>query len=545
MRRINNKVIFSILMAGILIICAIICLNGKGYKSEVMSDDDYIMLNNFTVQADNSEVTLPKSFEYTGEDIVLTKKLELEKDFKDKPCIMMISKYFDYSIYIDDNLVYEYTNPKNGYMTTSGGQIKIVSLGDEINGKTLKMEIKPLLGSAIKYSVVAPLIGSRADILWHSIKHQRVEIIIDILIIIFGMVLLMASIIMHGKVEGEKMFFLGMILILCGIYMGCQYRLTHILIENSYLLCYLEFMMLNMIPIVVSMFMCIGIQGKAKMLCRGYRILAIANILFQNIMNFIFKVEFRLLLPITRIIILLLAASIFTNIILLRRGEKNAKNMLISFVPPITGGIVDLALINASVTEKATFFFPLGMYIFVALQVLYTVRQHKEINKKQILSETHAKLAFKDGLTGLYNRLSFERDLNESVENVTPACISIDLNGLKITNDTKGHSTGDILIKGMAKILRYAVRRRGKIYRIGGDEFIVLIRDISKPEMETLLKDIEECKMKYNAENNANIDFALGVSYYDTADTSLENLVMRADLKMYRDKRKAKEVTEE
>lgn len=103
-----------------------------------------------------------------------------------------------------------------------------------------------------------------------------------------------------------------------------------------------------------------------------------------------------------------------------------------------------------------------------------------------------------------------------------------------------GHSAGDVLIRGIATVLREAVGKDGKIYRIGGDEFVVLIHDITDDGIEKVLKRIEKCRVKYNEENNVNLDFARGVSLYTEGDTTFENLVARADAEMYRDKRLTK-----
>ena len=94
-----------------------------------------------------------------------------------------------------------------------------------------------------------------------------------------------------------------------------------------------------------------------------------------------------------------------------------------------------------------------------------------------------------------------------------------------------GHSAGDVLIRGIATVLREAVGNEGKIYRIGGDEFVVLIHDITDDGIEKVLKRIEKCRVKYNEENNVNLDFARGVSLYTEGDTTFENLVAKEPMR--------------
>jgi len=271
--------------------------------------------------------------------------------------------------------------------------------------------------------------------------------------------------------------------------------------------------------------------------------MCVKNIIFQNVMNFVFGVEFRELLDLTHILIMLLAVVLVVTIIVCRK-EKNSLYMLTSLIPPVVGGLTDLIIVRKFITETATVIFPLGIYMFILMHAIETIREYMAMNKKQMQSEIYERLAFTDGLTGLYNRLAFENDINERIANRKPACISVDLNNLKLANDTMGHSMGDILIKGMGTILEQAVEDKGKIYRIGGDEFVVLIPDADKEDMKELLADIEACKRIYNKENRVNIDFAIGVSYFAEEDESFETLVSRADLRMYKNKRETKEIEE-
>ncbi len=540
LKKINSKHILTVVVMAILIVCGTILTKGTVYENQILTDNDFETLRTWINEKNNIEVLLPKNFEYEGEKIVLKKTLNMENNFKDIPYVLITSKYYDYKLYLDNELVYEYKNPKSNFTTTNGTQMRIVQVGKDIKGKTLRWEIEPLLGDSMKYSIIAPIIGSKTDIVWNSIKKEQPQVIMDILIIVFGLVLLFLYYVMRGKDMGDKMFFLGMLSIICGVYMGCQYRVSHIIAPNSYLIYYAEYAALNLIPLIAAMFMRVSVYGKAKRVCNAMAVLFLINILFQNIMNFVFGVEFREMLTLTHILIILLAVVLVLTIVVYRK-EKSVVYMLISLIPPVIGGLTDLIIVRKFITETATVLFPLGIYIFILMHAVQTIREYMAMNKKQMQSEIYERLAFTDGLTGLYNRLAFENDINERITDKKPACISVDLNNLKLANDTMGHSMGDILIKGMATILEQAVAEKGKIYRIGGDEFVVLIPDTDREDMKELLADIEACKRIYNKENRVNIDFAIGVSYFADEDESFETLVSRADLRMYKNKRESKE----
>lgn len=91
------------------------------------------------------------------------------------------------------------------------------------------------------------------------------------------------------------------------------------------------------------------------------------------------------------------------------------------------------------------------------------------------------KMAYTDNLTGLYNRRFCEERLKSYCYNNIPFTIfNFDMNGLKATNDTHGHSSGDKLIKGFADILTKSFGDKGIVGRMGGDEFIVIVENIEE-----------------------------------------------------------------
>ena len=93
------------------------------------------------------------------------------------------------------------------------------------------------------------------------------------------------------------------------------------------------------------------------------------------------------------------------------------------------------------------------------------------------LADLRAQYAYHDDMTGLKNRRAY----NEHVERLQDGCsdawwvVMVDVNGLKEMNDTKGHKAGDELIMGTAECLRDSFDRIDSIYRLGGDEFCVIV----------------------------------------------------------------------
>ncbi len=143
-------------------------------------------------------------------------------------------------------------------------------------------------------------------------------------------------------------------------------------------------------------------------------------------------------------------------------------------------------------------------------------------------SEVGSRLAYIDYLTNIHNRNALERDLIKQQEKEKIYYFIADLNDLKLTNDTIGHSAGDRLLQGFACLLADAVGEDGRAYRQGGDEFAVLY---GKDAGEFMKKLEERCR-DYNKSASVPISYAIG--YCALKDDDFRDA---ADRMMYEDKR--------
>lgn len=180
----------------------------------------------------------------------------------------------------------------------------------------------------------------------------------------------------------------------------------------------------------------------------------------------------------------------------------------------------------------------------VMLYALYDVTD-KKIYQARI--ESQAKCDF---LTGLYNRMSCENDLrfsiDKAIENHSSGyVIYIDIDNFKHINDSLGHKYGDVLLKGVAHSLARIKGIEKRCYRMGGDEFIVIIPDEIAYRLEDILDEIEEiCAQPWYLKGRDVVcTMSVGVACFpDDADT-LDELVKKADSAMYIAKKSGKNRT--
>jgi diguanylate cyclase (GGDEF)-like protein len=185
--------------------------------------------------------------------------------------------------------------------------------------------------------------------------------------------------------------------------------------------------------------------------------------------------------------------------------------------------------------------------LFIALTfTLLLMRNHRliEVLERDIVERAEVEhqlraLSIHDSLTGLYNRLFFEEEV-ERLERGRQFPISIliaDLDDLKTINDHNGHAAGDVALRRAARVLTTAFRG-DIIARIGGDEFVVLLPKTDAAASAETLRRVQQVLKDHNREHPG---MALGVSFgMGTAvnGESLEAALHRADASMYRKKRR-------
>lgn len=169
--------------------------------------------------------------------------------------------------------------------------------------------------------------------------------------------------------------------------------------------------------------------------------------------------------------------------------------------------------------------------------VFFIVSTRERKTTRELLEKR--KLSFMDDMTGFFNRRAYEEDCKK-IEETNGASkitmIMMDVNGLKTANDTCSHMAGDELIIGTAKCIQNSMGEYGKIYRIGGDEFIALL-ECSRNQLHDMLKTFEHMtagwKGKYQQEISVSKGIVVGGEH---TGLSLEEMKELADKLMYQEK---------
>ncbi|MGI2328153.1 putative bifunctional diguanylate cyclase/phosphodiesterase [Planococcus sp. YIM B11945] len=163
----------------------------------------------------------------------------------------------------------------------------------------------------------------------------------------------------------------------------------------------------------------------------------------------------------------------------------------------------------------------------------------QDISDRKKAEEKSAYLAYHDTLTGLPNRLQFTEKLKQFVESPQQiAVLFIDLDKFKMINDTRGHTVGDKLLQQIAQRLRNCMSEKDIVFRMGGDEFTVILSAKTKPEVSEIVERIlaEIRKPIFIEDHVLYLRSSIGVSFYPTDGENIEELIKKSDIAMYNSK---------
>ncbi len=161
----------------------------------------------------------------------------------------------------------------------------------------------------------------------------------------------------------------------------------------------------------------------------------------------------------------------------------------------------------------------------------------RDISEKKAKEKELNYALFHDHLTGLYNRRFFEAEMErlDTKRQFPLAIIMIDINGLKIINDSYGHDKGDKMLQKAAKILQDSVRAEDIVARLGGDEFALLLPKTNQATTEIICERIRE-KCQASSTDEIPISLGLGFSLKERTEQDIYKVLDKADSNMQKDK---------
>jgi diguanylate cyclase (GGDEF)-like protein len=170
----------------------------------------------------------------------------------------------------------------------------------------------------------------------------------------------------------------------------------------------------------------------------------------------------------------------------------------------------------------------LGFMLIVAF-LLDTL--HRALNREQQLART-------DNVTGIANRLAFMERLRYTLalaaRDARPVSLAyLDLDDFKKINDNYGHDAGDNVLRRVAQTVTSAIRRTDMMARIGGDEFALLLPDLNRQTVQTVIDKVCTALQQAFAAQQIKVNCSIGVVTFNAPTPDAEQALKAADLLMY------------
>lgn len=214
---------------------------------------------------------------------------------------------------------------------------------------------------------------------------------------------------------------------------------------------------------------------------------------------------------------------------------------------------IETVIRSATVTEPFEFHFKDGRVVTDVSAVVEggldgrgigRVWIYEDVTEQRRVAEQLVALAERDPLTNLFNRRRFHEELERLLADaarrqIGVGLLSFDLDGFKPINDRFGHQAGDEVLVSLAEGLRRIVRRNELFFRVGGDEFAVLVPDATADALAELavrlLEGVAGLRFQFNGEE-AGVTASIGAACYPQHGKDVETLMAAADRAMYQAK---------
>jgi diguanylate cyclase (GGDEF)-like protein len=191
-----------------------------------------------------------------------------------------------------------------------------------------------------------------------------------------------------------------------------------------------------------------------------------------------------------------------------------------------------------------------GLIAWMAHKILQPAAELEASRARLRLAYREAReVALRDGLTGLGNHRAFQEEFEAYVAQASRyghpvSLVLLDIDEFKLVNDAAGHAVGDDLLAEVGRILRRTTRQADRAYRIGGDEFALLLPHTGADGAQQLARRLLLAGLEARPESRYErpISFSAGVAAFPEHGTSREQLQQRADSALYRGKRSGRTV---
>lgn len=446
-------------------------------------------------------------------------------------------------VYLDDTCIYNMKILGNGISGRSTGYFwNTLSFSEEDNGKKVSIIITPIYSSS---NDITPVLyfGNRYAIAKDIIMSSLLNLLFSVIVIVLGLVYIFFVLFNNRKTNIESnLSMLGFFAIQLGLWRISESEAINFLFAGHPAFSQITFVTLMFMGISMILYIKELYSTREKWIWYVPCVLGFANIILTLLLQFAGIMDMRQMLPFTHAVIgisIVITVAMTVYEVRCFGWNKKLKLNIACLTGCFIGAGIDMLFYYASKGSAPSVFSMLGFLNYILILGISSMQEIKELMQFGIKAQKYEQLAYHDQLTGLYNRTAYE-EYTRSKEFDPENCIILimDLNNLKSCNDILGHDKGDIYIKEAAGMIRECFGTVGNCYRMGGDEFYVLIKNETADSCMNRIKQLQKRISLCDAvDKNFKMGIACGFKLYDSCiDHDINETAKRADKAMYQDK---------
>ena len=455
-------------------------------------------------------------------------------------------------VQVDQDMVYEHGGRYDAAFGKSFGHIwNCIRIPKDSGSKTVALTITNPYGRDT-VSIGDILIGSKSAIVMELAQKSIPTILFCLFVFLLGAAFFFASFsigIFWPQLEIRSFLYLGLFAMFAALWVATDAKILQFIGGNEVVGYLTSYFMFFLMPIPFLLYIKCSCNEHARMfdaLC----ILFLLNFFICVSLHILNLVDLVYTIYTTHVLIVLSMIAVVCGCVRAYRRSRNRDMIWILIALSILSlaGVGSLVWFYLSNGGDYSSYFRYGFLLFIALLSVNACRRAGAVINESLAADAYKRMAYIDFMTMLANRTSFDLDLEGIQREMRPGnrvtVLSFDLNNLKTVNDTQGHSYGDVLIRGFANHLKKVFEPAGKCYRVGGDEFAVILKNKCADFMP-YIQDLEQRVYNGNKkQDGAYIEYAWGsASAVMAADGPLDmkSLYKEADAAMYANKTKMRE----
>ncbi|MBD5464979.1 MAG: diguanylate cyclase [Lachnospiraceae bacterium] len=450
--------------------------------------------------------------------------------------------------YIDQVKLYQYGTDLYEKKLMVGSGYHWIALPEDYAGRELKICFDVTEDNAFS-SIESMFLMEEKHVARNFILKNITEIIIGTFLFSFG-ILLSCVVLFLGKTGREYriLFWIAIFAVSVALWMLGSTCILQLFSSNLNSLAYIEYLSLYLAPIPMLLFALDAFDNKRskKTIAVFTGIMAAFNIC-TILLNELNLYHFPKVLTIFHGLgFCTIALTTISVLVVWKQQNKKSEHLILQgFGIMVIFLFTDTLRFNVDKyihpknLDLSSSILPIGVLIFVISMIASYIYRLVQVFYESAEKQTLIQIAYTDQLTKIGNRAMCEKIFHEWEAKKAAAIINFDLNHFKEVNDKFGHSTGDTLLVEFAGILRENYKKDGFVGRMGGDEFIVVLKDNDNSYVEKTIARLMEKIEKLNHKENRLYQISTAYGYCTNAenpDCSLWEMYESSDKKMYQNK---------